>query len=485
MSILMLLILTFLDPLHVQGDKIINEQIATVAPFNFLVEGPRSWVTTKSVKEIVEFNVAINFNLAAWTQVVGDLNHRFRRFEELSIFSSDADLKNEFLSYSSPGFNGLEKAEKLGSYIMKFKNEQKPHNPLSCTINLFEFDLAELTRLRVNLDFRASYLLPTWTAESVKASTEAQELLLSWVSVFNDGIVDLIDFVHSLMETLENLSDGHFPAQYLGERKSCHPTTSVTEGEHFEIIACAGHNNGFSCNVTVTQPTEFMGVWPLYPIVYENIRIQGSNSFMEFFKNVETHSFIMAECDKSELAHPMCEFYQIPPNCKHSLEEARVADIINFCNFTLASNIPSFQLLEQGGVLIQESVETLTANGQVITEQLPLIIYSPGEITITQHKRELKIHPEAKARANIIISSAVSSDQLTRLKNKLYWEEVSSGIGTEDYIDLSFLFWELLTLPCILFGLIRACKRRTSQSTDQGKSSKKRIYKENIALLRK
>jgi hypothetical protein len=86
-----------------------------------------------------------------------DLNERFRKFENLGFFS-DSELKGEFLSYTSQGFYGLSKAETLGNYIMKYKNENKSHLAATCAQTLLTWNLDEMSRFRVNLDYRFSYI---------------------------------------------------------------------------------------------------------------------------------------------------------------------------------------------------------------------------------------------------------------------------------------------------------------------------------------
>jgi hypothetical protein len=70
------------------------------------VQGEQSYIANKLVTETVEYQVEFNFSVAAWNQVVTDLNERFRKFENLGFFS-DSELKGEFLSYTSLGFYGL------------------------------------------------------------------------------------------------------------------------------------------------------------------------------------------------------------------------------------------------------------------------------------------------------------------------------------------------------------------------------------------
>jgi hypothetical protein len=80
------------------------------ASLPFLGSDEKMYISSKIVTETVEYQVGLIFSLPAWTQVMVDLNDRFRKFENLKFFS-DAELKGEFISYSSPRFYGLTKAE--------------------------------------------------------------------------------------------------------------------------------------------------------------------------------------------------------------------------------------------------------------------------------------------------------------------------------------------------------------------------------------
>jgi hypothetical protein len=464
-------------------DRVLKDPAGTDPPFTFLVTGEESFITSKVTKEVVEYKILVEFTSAALTQVLTDLNRRFSNFENLPFFS-DTELKSEFISYTSPGFYGLAKAEELGSHILKYKNEKQVPPTATCSKTLLEFKLGELERLRVNLDYRFSYISADWTAEHIKTSSEAQEVLLSWISVFNDGVGDLSELIQDIAVALEALTDHVFPNQFLGEIKSCHESKSSTEGEEFEVLACMGHTKGFSCNVTITQPTEFMSVWPLYPVVYDNIRIQGHTHTQLFFKSTESHTIMLADCAQNGLAHPFCQISSLPATCKHNLEEAKVMEIIDSCNFTITEMYPPYYMLNRGGILIQQGADSVKLGGQVVTDPLPIIGYCTGVLTLTLNRQELNIYPAVTSRTNIVVNSALSPSQLQALKDKLYWQDLADEMDTGAYIDLAFAIFELITLPCLLFSFIKVCRGKLGNNKGSNKGERRRIYKENVALLR-
>ena len=463
----------------VSGDKNLKEATSTEPPFHFLVQGEQSYIANKLVTETVEYQVEFNFSVAAWNQVVTDLNERFRKFENLGFFS-DSELKGEFLSYTSLGFYGLSKAETLGNYIMKYKNENKPHLAATCVQTLLTWNLDEMSRFRVNLDYRFSYINVNWEVSFVKSNTEAQETLLSWIQTFNEGGTELFHTARQLVETLELLNDGIVPSYLLGENKTCKNEGSSLEGEIFHILNCNGHKEGFSCMVQITQPVEFTSVYLMEKVVYDHMELEG-----RYVLNTQSKGIMRLECEELPLAHPACEVYVIPPPCRHGLEENHIDQIIESCNFTEVLNPPTHAILAKGGVLVQQGVETVQAGGQVISDDLPLLLYSTGKISLTKNRIDIGIYPEVLATTNTVVKSAVTESQLTRLRERLNWDEWKAELDSEEVTDLTLILWELVTLPFIMYGFIKSCRSTRVKSSGHEKVDKRRIYKQNMSLLRK
>jgi len=434
----------------VSGDKNLKEATSTEPPFHFLVQGEQSYIANKLVTETVEYQVEFNFSVAAWNQVVTDLNERFRKFENLGFFS-DSELKGEFLSYTSLGFYGLSKAETLGNYIMKYKNENKPHLAATCVQTLLTWNLDEMSRFRVNLDYRFSYINVNWEVSFVKSNTEAQETLLSWIQTFNEGGTELFHTARQLVETLELLNDGIVPSYLLGENKTCKNEGSSLEGEIFHIL-----------------------------VVYDHMELEG-----RYVLNTQSKGIMRLECEELPLAHPACEVYVIPPPCRHGLEENHIDQIIESCNFTEVLNPPTHAILAKGGVLVQQGVETVQAGGQVISDDLPLLLYSTGKISLTKNRIDIGIYPEVLATTNAVVKSAVTESQLTRLRKRLVWDEWKAELDSEEVTDLTLILWELVTLPFIMYGFIKSCRSTRVKSSGREKVDKRRIYKQNMSLLRK
>jgi hypothetical protein len=179
--------------------------------------------------------------------------------------------------------------------------------------------------------------------------------------------------------------------------------------------------------VQVTQPVEFTSVFLMEKIVYNHMELEG-----RYARNTETKGLMRLECEELELAHLACEVYVIPPPCRHGLEESHIDQIIDSCNFTEVLNPPTHAILAKGGVLVQQGVETVQAGGQVISDDLPLLLYSTGKISLTKNRIDIGIYPEVLATTNAVVKSAVTESQLARLRERLSWDEWKAELDSEE-----------------------------------------------------
>ena len=65
----------------------------------------------------------------------------------------------------------------------------------------------------------------------------------------------------------------------------------------------------------------------------------------------------------------------------------------------------------------------MQAGGQVISDDLPLLLYSTGKISLTKNRIDIGIYHEVLATTNAVVKSAVTESQLTRLRERLSWDE--------------------------------------------------------------
>jgi len=280
-------------------------------------------ITSKTATEQVLYTVKWDFTKAVWDELVKYYNKAFTNFESLPFFAANNELKDEYLSYAGIGFYHLARAETLGNYLVKYKQEAVPYITGSCAKDIIFFQKTELQRLKVNLEFRFSYISSTWTAASIKENVNQQEVLMSFISTFNAGMTELSATVSATIQILESLNDNIFPAHLLGEEKGCR-TGKGLEGELFEIQSCFSHAEGFSCLTTVSQPLSFTKVVKYHPVSYGNIRLIGESKDHSFFKNTDTNTLFGSVCDKIESPHPTCTVEEIPSPCRHALTDHKI-----------------------------------------------------------------------------------------------------------------------------------------------------------------
>jgi hypothetical protein len=89
------------------------------------------------------------------------------------------------------------------------------------------------------------------------------------------------------------------------------------------------------------------------------------------------------------------------------------------------------------------------------------------------------------ATTNAVVKSAITEQQLARLREKLSWDEWKAELDSEEVTDLTLILWELITLPFIMYGFIKSCRSPRVKSSGREKVDKRRIYKQNMSLLRK
>jgi hypothetical protein len=78
-----------------------------------------------------------------------------------------------------------------------------------------------MASLRVNLDYRFSYINTNWEVSFVKSNTEAQETLLSWINLFNEDCLEMFQTAWHLVEVLQAVNDNVLLNYLLEENKTC------------------------------------------------------------------------------------------------------------------------------------------------------------------------------------------------------------------------------------------------------------------------
>ena len=174
-------------------------------------------------------------------------------------------------------------------------------------------------------------------------------------------------------------------------------------------------------------------------------------------------------CEPITSPHPSCRTLDVEENCKKALNSNDIKNAILGCNFTQARNSPPFVQIAEGGVLINQAT-TLSSGSTLISNPLPLVIYSPDAVTLTLQGEEFLIIPPKKIEALSIIDSALSPGDLILLKNTHFWGGIWEDMDGEDYFNISLGGLQVLLLPLTIWGIICALKQRkkTSRSNRYG-----------------
>jgi len=101
---------------------------------------------------------------------------------------------------------------------------------------------------------------------------------------------------------------------------------------------------------------------------------------------------------------------------------------------------------------------------------------------VSVEKKEIYLYPDTVIPVTHTVKSLVTPQMVKEITDKLYWSDFTNSIDSEDYIDYTLIGLQILALPFILYGFIKSCRLPAIRST---KNEKRKIYKENISLLRK
>ncbi len=284
-------------------------------------------------------------------------------------------------------------------------------------------------------------------------------------------------------EALEALTSGSFPAKFLGKEKGCKSSISHTEGELFKIGHCAGHTKGYSCLTELIRPQGGTNIQPLYTVAYDGIQLTGAREGQTFAKNTATAGIMYIDCIEDLWIHPLCSIETIPVACRNALTDNHIESTIKNCNFTTSGLIPPYIHIANGGIFVNKA-QNIQAGTQIINDPLPLIIYTADTVTITTQGQEYKIYPEQTASANIIIHSSLTEHQIAALRSQVYWDDVIENTDSEDWIDYSLIFVQLLSIPFLGIAFAKSLSRKKRQTKGKENIDKGEIYKMNMRLLR-
>ena len=195
----------------------------------------------------------------------------------------------------------------------------------------------------------------------------------------------------------------------------------------------------------------------------------------------------LMHCTVMGLIHPICHEVGMNRHCAEAINKQSTDAIINSCKFNFKNHIEPYALLAGGGILIM-SADKISANSQVLANTVPVIIYSSGNVEIIRNAERYLIFPEILSTTTTVVTSSITAEDITKLKRKIYWEEMLDSQSTENYIDYGLILFEILSLPLLLYGFIKSCKRtgmltKSNVREANVKKDTKAIFRRNRALL--
>jgi hypothetical protein len=283
--------------------------------------------------------------------------------------------------------------------ILKFKTELPASDMVPCVRTLAEFDFSEVSRGIVNIQSHLSKLDGSWPLPELRQDLTKLNTIYSFVTAYNIFFNEMEELSYRFLRNLELFSDGEFP-DFTRTNKSCFGSVSAkeTEGENYKIEKCAGTNIGYSCIVTIMQPIQLASIIELHKVNYSGLELMGESPEYRFIRHSDTEIMEQMWCEPITSPHPSCRTLDVEENCKKALNSNDIKNAILGCNFTQARNSPPFVQIAEGGVLINQAT-TLSSGSALISNPLPLVIYSPDVVTLTLQGEEFLIIPPKKIEA--------------------------------------------------------------------------------------
>jgi hypothetical protein len=447
--------------------------------FGLFIEKEPSLIAFKARVSHVMYAIKLDFTRSKFLALQTQIQKSFQNFEMIPALNKSELLANNYMSLMEVGYFQLVEAEKAIHYILTYTNEHNEEPYGQCNITLEEIKADELTRIHLNMENRLSQIKTAWTSDEVSKDLSKQSAIMAVISVFNDGVSEVYAKVMKMTMALDAMSEHEFPASILGANKSCSVENS-REGENYEIQACYAHKNGYSCAVEITQPIALRNITRLYPVVYDNLFISGSNPSHWIVKESDPPSIQEVECEFLNLQHPVCSTEYLSPECKQAISASDTDLTIASCNISKIEKGSMYKVIVDG-ILVLDATK-IVIDGNEIHKGVPLLIYSPTPVTISKNDETYVVSSNAKHSNLNVISSSLTIQQRKYLHNRFYWSTMYNGVGSGEVIDFVLILFEIFSFPILIFGLL---KGHSTVQKSQRKTHKKHIYKLNrVALLK-
>jgi hypothetical protein len=459
-----------------------------VKPFHFLVPGHDIEITTSGKSDLIGVLLKFDFTEEIWNENLKLMNNIFKSYEKLPFFS-DEPTKIEYISYSAIAVENLKLAEDALPRLFAFKGNAPYVKTVVCEIILKELKIKEVKRGRMNLEKVFSKIDPLWTPALIKTDLLKQAMILAFVNQFTDFTTELYKLVNEMEHIAEQLSDGVFPAITLGKGLSCEYNTALNQliGEEYQVLQCSQTNVGYYCEVMVHYPLKTLIMEKLHTVYYDNIRLSHLKTHNNFARVKASQEIITLHCKDDKVLHATCSIHTLPPLCKKALDGINVKEIIKVCNFTIDELVLPYLSISHGGILIQGDTQT-TIDSKAIKESTPYIVYSPDDVTVVNDNEETILSPTANIVELAIVTSLVTQEDVTLLRNKIYWHDKWMNLSEDDIVNHVITLINILIIPLALL-LLNCLANNKKALIKRNKHSplrnKKEIYRLNKNLLSK
>jgi hypothetical protein len=464
------------------------KDIAPIEKFTFLIEGENFWAASTTRYEQMDILIGIDFEETRWRELLAELDTVLEAYPKLNFFRIDEELMEEYVGPCLIGQGRFNKFHQHIKECFKFKNEKTIDEPTNiCSKEPLGLKKEDLEREVQNIKNRFKAINVNWTPEQVKTSVEAKNILFEFCNYYNDFSMIYEIIGDQMLTAMEQLSDGNYPEVLLGEMTRDCNISMNGDGEKYTVLKCTKTNKGYRCQVLITQATNLKEYTKLHAVHYENVRLMGYENNDIFVKTSDVHELKYLDCENKESGDfAICTEHEVPEICRKMLGKQEIRGIIDSCNFTKGTPQVG-TLIPHGGILIQGDKVSISSGKTAISQQPPLVIYSPETITIKREEEDYVYPPAITIEELIVVGSMLSMEDIAYLTGKQYWEDVWEDMDYEDIISYTLVALQIIFIPIAIGSCYLAItqKRGINKILNQGKGRGKDNYKQNQYLLRK
>lgn len=453
--------------------------VSPVESFTFLVEGEK--FTTAKTIHIENYDILILIDIAniKWRELLSSFNLTLTAFRSLPFFQ-DEGIRKEYEGLCLTGVTSFNKFNDYMFEIFKYKNENKPDKVVSsCTETPLQIRETDLKRELNNLNNAFNIINETWSVGEIQTNDVPKLILYDFCNTLNLFSIHYENLASSILESLEEFTDGVFPNLLLGNLVRTCANSVNGEGEHYHVTRCVSNNKGMRCQVELSQSSDLKDYVKYYPVHYNHFYLKGEKEKELWVRSMDVKELLNLECTDEYLDFPVCEERKIPDLCRKSLDTDDIAGAIAACNFTKGTTKPG-TVLPHGGVLVQGNNLEIKNGDTRLNKNPPFVIYTPETLTIKMENEDYIYLPSIVIEKLIIVESKLTREHVEMLGARYKWEEFVDGIDYELYIDLALIILQVILAPISIVGLFYSIKQRKIFQKLKARGLEKYKSRENL-----